>query len=79
MYFYDGCAIIGNRSSFDTIATYANGDAMAIVQNRIGLIGCHAESEEFWYQSHSWMKPHYHGGRHHDLLLKFVNRLMQQS
>jgi glutamine amidotransferase PdxT len=79
MYFYDGCAIIGDRSGFDTIATYANGDAMAIVQNRIGLIGCHAESEEFWYQLHSWMKPHYHGGQHHDLLLEFVNRLMQQS
>ena len=77
MYFYDGCAIVGNRSCFDTIATYANGDAMAIIQDRIGLIGCHPESEEFWYQSHTWMKPHYHGGQHHNLLLEFVNRLMQ--
>ena len=41
MYFYDGCAIVGDRSKFDTIATYANGDPMAVIQNRVGVIGCH--------------------------------------
>ena len=78
MYFYDGCAITGDPAEFKTIATYANGDPMAIIQNRIGLIGCHPESEPFWYQEHSWMKTRYHGGRHHQLLVNFVNTLMQQ-
>jgi hypothetical protein len=49
---------------------------MAIIQNRIGLIGCHPESEKFWYDAYySWMKPHYHNGLHHKLLLDFVDKL----
>ena len=48
MFFYDGCALVGDRSRFETVATYANGDAMAIIQNRIGLIGCHPEADKFW-------------------------------
>jgi glutamine amidotransferase-like uncharacterized protein len=76
MYFYDGCALVGDTTKFKTIATYANGDAMAIIQNNIGLIGCHPESQPSWYaEYHSWMRPHYHGGRHHELLLDFVNDL----
>lgn len=78
MYFYDGCAIVGDRSKFTTIATYANGDPMAIIQNRVGVIGCHPESEAFWYQNHSWMRKHYHNGTHHRLLLNFVDTLMQK-
>ena len=73
MFFYDGCALIGDTSKFDTIATYANGDAMAVIQDNIGLIGCHPEAEQFWYDSYSWMR-----GKHvskHDLLLDFVNQL----
>jgi hypothetical protein len=72
MFFYDGCALVGN-GQFQTIATYANGDAMAIIQNNIGLIGCHPEAESFWYDSYTWMR-----GKHaskHDLLLDFVNQL----
>jgi glutamine amidotransferase-like uncharacterized protein len=75
MFFYDGCALVGN-GKFDTIATYANGDPMAIIQNRIGLIGCHPESEQFWYNSYSWMRPHWHERRHHQLLLDFVDQLI---
>lgn len=78
MYFYDGCAIVGDPTEFDTVATYANGDAMAIIQNRIGLIGCHPESEPFWYQHHSWMRDRYHGGVHHQLLRHFVDTLMKK-
>ena len=78
MFFYDGCAIVGDATKFKTVATYANGDAMAVIQKRIGLIGCHPESEESWYQQPSWMRPHYHHGRHHSLLLNFANRLMNQ-
>jgi len=73
MFFYDGCALVGDKSKFNTVATYANGDAMAIVQGRIGLIGCHPESEKFWYDGYSWMGNHWHNGAHHKLLLNFVN------
>lgn len=76
MYWYDGCALVGDKNKFTTYATYANGDAMAIFQKRIGLIGCHPESQKFWYDSYSWMKPHYHNGRHHRLLLEFTDQLM---
>jgi hypothetical protein len=76
MYFYDGCALIGDNSKFETVATYANGDPMAIIQNRIGLIGCHPESTPYWYESYSWLKTHFHNYRHHNLLLDFVDELM---
>ena len=78
MFFYDGCALVGNRRKFKTIATYANGDPMAIIQGNIGLIGCHPESEQFWYDSYKYMYPHWHNGRHHKMLLNFVNRLMSK-
>ena len=77
MFWYDGCALIGDGDK-EVIATYSNGDAMAIIQNRIGLIGCHPESEQFWYDSYSWMNGKYHNGTHHKLLLKFVNELMEK-
>jgi hypothetical protein len=75
MFFYDGCALVGD-GYHNTIATYANGDAMSIIQGRIGLIGCHPESEKFWYDGYSWMGPHWHNGAHHKLLLEFVNFLV---
>jgi glutamine amidotransferase-like uncharacterized protein len=79
MFFYDGCALVGDENSpYETIATYSNGDNMAIIQNRIGLIGCHPESEKFWYDSYSWMKGKYHKGSQHKLLLEFVNELMER-
>jgi len=78
MFWYDGCALVGNDTKFETVATYSNGDAMAIFQNRLGLIGCHPESQPFWYESYSWMKAHYHDGVHHKLLLNFTNELMQR-
>ena len=78
MFFYDGCALVGDDTKFDTIATYANNDPMAIIQNRIGLIGVHPESEQFWYDSYSYLKGKYHNGHHHTLLLDFVNDLMKR-
>jgi len=79
MFFYDGCALVGDENSpYETIATYSNGDNMAIIQNRIGLIGCHPESEQFWYDGYSWLKGKYHNGTQHELLLNFVNELMQR-
>jgi glutamine amidotransferase-like uncharacterized protein len=77
MFWYDGCALVGDETKFKTIARYAgNNDPMAIIQNRIGLIGCHPESASHWYSSYSWMRDQYHGGRHHTLLLDFVNQLL---
>lgn len=75
MYFYDGPAFVGNN--FETISTYPNGDAMAIYQNRIGLIGCHPEADKHWYDSYTWMRKHWDGGQHH-LLLEFVDKLMEK-
>jgi hypothetical protein len=75
MFWYDGCALVGS-GQYETVATYANGDAMAIIQNRIGLIGCHPEAEQFWYDSYSWMRRHWAGGHHH-LLAEFADRLMR--
>jgi glutamine amidotransferase-like uncharacterized protein len=75
MFFYDGCALIGN-GKYQTVATYTNGDAMDIIQNNVGLIGCHPESESHWYNSYTWLKGKYHNGAHHKLLLDFVNELV---
>jgi hypothetical protein len=73
MFFYDGCALVGDNTKFDTIARYGNGDAMAIKQGNIGIIGCHPEAESFWYDSYTWMQGKY--SSKHDLLLDFVNQL----
>ena len=79
MFFYDGCALVGGEMSpYEIVATYSNGDNMAIIQNRIGLIGCHPESEQFWYDGYSWLKGKYHNGIQHGLLLNFVNELMER-
>jgi glutamine amidotransferase-like uncharacterized protein len=78
MFFYDGCALVGDRAKFNTIATYMNNDPMAIIKDNIGLIGCHPESEPHWYDSYSWMRGKYHNGEHHALLLDFVDRLIKQ-
>jgi len=78
MYFYDGCALIGDETTFDTFARYSNGDPMAIIQDNVGLIGCHPESEKHWYDSYSWMQKHYHNDTHGKLLLDFVNELYRR-
>jgi hypothetical protein len=78
MFWYDGCALVGDETKFETVARYANGDPMAILQNNIGLIGCHPESEQHWYDSYSWMKGKYHQGTHYPLLLDFVDNIMNK-
>jgi len=77
MFWYDGCSLVGDESTFTTVARYTgNNDPMAIIQHRVGLIGCHIESTPHWYESYSWMRGCYHGGRHHALLLDFVDQLL---
>jgi hypothetical protein len=78
LFFFDGCSIIGDETKYKVVSKYPNGDAMAIVQNRIGLIGCHPEADKHWYDSYTWMKKHWSGGKHH-LLLDFVNKMMEDS
>jgi glutamine amidotransferase-like uncharacterized protein len=75
MYFYDGCAIIGDTSRCRVMSRYANGDAMAVIQGRIGIIGCHPESMCTWYDR-PYMEPHWHRGDHHRVLRGFVQQLL---
>lgn len=75
MFFYDGCAIIGDESKINVVSRYKNQDPMAIIQGRVGLIGCHPESEKFWFDQYKYINKFWHGGGHHDLLLGFVNSL----
>jgi Biotin-protein ligase, N terminal len=74
MYFYDGCSLVGDGAA-DRIATYANGDDMALIQGRVGVIGCHPESQRYWYDSKP-MAHRWHKGYHHQLLREFVDRLL---
>ena len=76
-FFYDGPAFIGNESTFETIARYTNGDPAAIIQGRVGLVGPHLESQEFWYDK-PYLHKHWHKGTHGNLLLNFVDRLMEK-
>lgn len=79
MFFYDGFAAVGDESKFETVARYMNGDPMAIIQNNVGIIGCHPESEPHWYETYSWMRGKYHNGNHHKLLLNFVEKLTRNN
>ncbi len=75
MYFYDGCALIGNEKKFEVVARYKNNDPMAVIQDNIGLIGCHPESMRSWYDRKN-MKDKWHRYHHHKLLLDFTKRLL---
>ena len=77
MYFYDGPTYVGG--AFHTLASYANGDPMAVVQGSVGLIGCHLESQQHW-SSKKVLQPHWHQNTHHRLLWQFVaNHLLQNQ
>jgi glutamine amidotransferase-like uncharacterized protein len=77
MFFYDGCTFTG-EGRCQIIARYSNGDPMAIIQGRVGLIGCHPEAQQKWFNK-KYMQKHWHGGTHHELLLSFTKRLMRQK
>jgi hypothetical protein len=80
IFFYDGCAIVGDLSNTEVVATYKNGDAAAVIQGRVGIIGPHPESLKYWYEEpYQYLNSHWHNGSHHELLLNFVNRLMNSN
>ena len=79
MYFYDGCALIGDETKFNTIARYANGDPMGIIKGRVGLLGCHPEAPLYWYEKPwQYINKYWNKGKHHSLLLDFVNKLVEK-
>ena len=79
MFFYDGCTYVGD-GDYETVADYADGLPMAIIQGNIGLIGCHPESEMFWYEDqYKYINKFWHEGEHHQLLLGCVDKLMEHS
>jgi glutamine amidotransferase-like uncharacterized protein len=79
MYFYDGCALIGDESKFKTVARYVNGDPMAIIQGNVGIMGCHPEAPMWWYEKPwQYINKYWNGGAHHSLLLNFVNELTEK-
>lgn len=82
MFFYDGpvfvpspynAALTGTR----IIARYANDEPMAVIQKKIGLIGCHPESMPSWYRKR-YLEQHWHDYEHHELLADFVDELANQ-
>ena len=80
MYFYDGCCILGEEAGFKIMARYANNDPMASIQGRIGLIGCHLEAPKYWYEKPwQYIEKYWHNGRHHKLLLNYVNELTERK
>ena len=81
MFFYDGGAVTLTdiHATYQVKARYKNGDPMALIQNNIGIIGCHPESEEFWYEMYPYIRDSWHEGRHHKWLLEFVDELMERG
>jgi hypothetical protein len=75
MYFYDGCAILGD--GMDVIATYANGDAMAAIQGNVGVIGCHPEALEWWYDEGDIIN--YYSPQHAQFMSDFVKQLVNNE
>lgn len=79
VYFYDGPVFEGDFDEHNVLATYHNGSAAAIIkpyhQGRVLCVGPHLESQRDWYAS-SHLKPHWHHGVHHDVLLKMVEKLL---
>ena len=76
MYFYDGCCFLDQGGDYEVVARYANSNPAAIIQNNVGLIGPHPESDIYWYDK-NYLLRHWHNYSHHQLLLKFVEKLFE--
>ena len=78
IFFRDGCTFVGDMSQSKIISTYFNKEPMCIVQDKIGVMGGCLDSLEWWYDNKT-IQQYWHEGRHHKLLLNFVNQLTQQE
>ena len=72
MYFYDGCAITGDNMEW-IVARYTNGDAMAVIQGNVGIIGCHPEAQHWWYNDVGYR---FYKNHHKELMTDFVKQLV---
>lgn len=72
MFFWDGPVFSGSVG--EVVATYANGGVMALRAGRVGLIGCHPESQENWYER-KYLRKFWHRGTHWELLREFAETL----
>jgi glutamine amidotransferase-like uncharacterized protein len=77
MYFYDGCAILGESWDMDTYATYANGDPMAVIKGNVGIIGCHPEALPWWFREGGMEE--YYDSDHAYLMVDFVKQLVNNE
>lgn len=69
MYFYDGCTFYNLPGKADVYATYCgNTMPMAVIDGDVGLIGCHPESENWWFDQYN--------KRHNELLHDFALALL---
>ena len=71
MFFWDGPVM---NEVGEVVGRYKNGGVMALRHGRVGLIGCHPESQQSWYEK-KYMRARWHGGRHWELLRGFVSTL----
>lgn len=80
VYFYDGPVFEGDLKPHNILATYHNGMAAAIIksyqQGRVLCVGPHLESQQDWYDTPR-LRPHWHHGHHHVMLLKMVKKLLE--
>ena len=72
MFFWDGPVM---NEVGTVVARYKNGRVMSLRQGKVGLIGCHPESQQSWYEK-KYMRRHWHGGRHWALLREFSRDLI---
>jgi len=77
IFFRDGCTFVGDLSHSEIISTYFNKEPMCIRQGKIGVMGACLDSQEWWYDNKT-IKQYWHEGRHHKLLLEFVNDLIEK-
>ena len=77
MFFYDGGAVIDTdiHSTYQVKARYKNGKPMALIQRNVGIIGCHPESEEFWYE----LYPYINNKWHKRLRDRWITKLIQYT
>lgn len=77
MYFYDGCTFHAPTKNTEIIARYQNGYPMAVIEdNKIALVGCHPESERWWFDD---LDTNAYNPHHAELLKDLAIRLVMSN